>query len=267
MRRWRRVGKAKRAHAVELRERSGWARREKRAFAHPTIFVLALFSTSAASAQQPLPRIWDLQLPTPVGALPREEFVDPACGTNGGPPGLPIGAFERFERCRAEASGLREIWFRYDDEWEFIARAARDPDAVARNNAMVVLGQPVMLSLLIDRAGLVQGYRIFTDPRAEEELRTGAYGVAIAFKARFGTDGWACADLLPAQGETAIDGSFVKERCEKVSDGQEITVESRHYYKPGQALLDPNTGLPTVNQFESSARLQVVRTDALRRAP
>jgi len=30
-------------------------------------------------------------------------------------------------------------------------------------------------------------------------------------------------------------------------------------------MLDPNTGLPTVNQFESSARLQVVRTDALRK--
>jgi hypothetical protein len=237
--------------------------------AHPTAGAVAtvLIVATAAWAQQPLPRIWDLQLPTPVGDLPEEEFVDPACGTNGGPPGLPIGAFERFERCRAEASGLREIWFRYDDEWEFIARAARDPDAIASSNAMVVLGQPVTLSLLIDRTGLVQGYRIFTDPRAEGELRTGAYGVAIAFKARFGPDGWTCTDLAPAEGETAIDGSFVKEWCEKVSDGQAVMVESRHYYKPGQALLDPNTGLPTVNQFESSARLQVVRAEALGRTP
>jgi len=28
-------------------------------------------------------------------------------------------------------------------------------------------------------------------------------------------------------------------------------------------MLDPNTGLPTVNQFESSARLQVIRAEAL----
>jgi len=233
--------------------------------------MLALTLAGAASAQQSLPRgrpaIWDVRLGSPVGELPDEEFVDPACGTNGGPPGLPIGTFERFERCRPEASGLREVWFRYDDEWEFMARAARDPDAVARNNAMVVLGQPVMLSLLIDRAGLVQGYRIFTDPRAEEEVRTGAYGVAIAFKARFGADGWTCGDLPRAEGETPIVGIFVKERCEKTSDGVAVTVESRHYYKPGQALLDPNTGLPTVNQFESSARLQAVRADALRRLP
>jgi hypothetical protein len=231
-------------------------------FAHLTVFALTLFSAATAWAQQPLPRIWDVQLPSPVSDLPDEEFVDPACGTNGGPPGLAIGSFERFERCRPEASGLREIWFRYDDEWEFIARAARDPDAIARNNAMLVLGQPVTLSLFVDHTGLVQGYRIFTDPRAEEEVRSGAYGAAIAFKARFGTEGWTCNDLPPAEGETPIRGIFVKERCGKLADGRAITVESRHYYKRGQAMLDPNTGLPTVNQFESSARLQVVRVDA-----
>jgi hypothetical protein len=248
------VGKAKRAHDRSV---VGTLR-----FAHPTIAALAFaLAGTPAHAQQPLPRIWDLQLPTAVAGLPDDEFVDPACGTNGGPPGLPIGTFERFERCRPEPSGLREVWFRYDDEWEFVARAARDPDAIARNNAMVVLGQPVMLSLLIDRAGLVQGYRVFTDPRAEEEVRTNAYGVAIAFKARFGTDGWTCIDAPPAEGESAIDGTFVKEHCEKTADGQGITVESRHYHKPGQALVDPNTGLATVNLFESSARLQVVRTD------
>ena len=84
---------------------------------------------------------------------------------------------------------------------------------------------------------------------ANEELRAQAYGVAIAFKARFGTDGWICHDTPAAGGETPILGIFVKERCEKVADGLAITVESRHYYKPGQAMLDPNTGLPTVNQF------------------
>jgi hypothetical protein len=235
----------------------------RRAFVFATSAFALVLAGSVSAQQTPLPRIWDVRLPSPVGDLPEDEWVDPACGTNGGPPGLPIATFERFERCRAEPSGLREIWFRYDDEWEFVARAARDPDAVARNNAMVVLGQPVTLSLLVDRAGLVQGYRIFTDPRAEEEVRTHAYGIAIAFKARFGTEGWTCADLPPADGETPIFDTFVKQHCEKRADGQAITVESRYYRKPGQALLDPNTGLPTVNQFESSARLQVVRTDAL----
>ncbi len=239
-------------------------------FARPAVVAtLALILAGAASGQQRSPKarptIWDVQLGTPVDELPEEEFVDPACGTNGGPPGLRLDSFEQFERCRAEASGLREIWFRYDDELEYIARAARDPDAVARNNAMVVLGQPVILSLLVDRSGLVEGFRLFTDPHADEDLRANAYTVAFAFKARFGADGWDCNDLPPAAGETPIAGAFVKQVCRKVSDGQQIVVETRHYYKSGQALVDPNTGLATVNQFESSARLELVGVAALRR--
>jgi hypothetical protein len=235
-----------------------------RAFAHPTVAALAVIVTSAASSQT-RPTIWDLPLGTSVSELPDEEFVDPACGTNGGPPGLRLDGFEAFARCRPEASGLREIWFRYDDELEYIARAARDLDAVEHNNAMLMLGQPVILSLLVDPAGLMQGFRIFTDPHAEQDVRADAYTLAAAFKAPFGPDGWDCSDLLPAAGETPIAGTFVKQLCRKVADGQQITVESRHYYKSGQSFLDPNSGLATVNQFESAARMELVRTEALRK--
>jgi len=76
-------------------------------------------------------------LGTPVGNLPEQEFVDP----NGGSPGMRIDTFEQFERCRPEVSGLREIWFRYDDEMEYIARAARDPDALVRRNNGNVAGR------------------------------------------------------------------------------------------------------------------------------
>jgi hypothetical protein len=268
----RRVGKGveRRAHHRPIRVGTAL-----RAFAHPTAvaitlaLILAGSLAGAASAQQSSPRIrstiWDVQLGAPASELPEEEFVDPACGTNGGPPGLRLDGFEQFARCRADASGLREIWFRYDDELEYVARAARDPDAVARSNAMLLLGQPVILSLLVDRAGLVQGFRIFTDPHAEQDLRADAFRLAIAFKARFGADGWECNDLPPSAGETPFAGTFVKQLCRKVSDGQQITVESRHYYKSGQALSDPNTGLTMVNQFESAARIEVVRTEALRK--
>ena len=216
-----------------------------------------------AVAQQTPPRIWDIPLGTALGDLPDEEFVDPACGTNGGPPGLRLGSFEEFAKCRPESSGLREIWFRYDDETEYVSRAARDPDAVARSNAMLLIGQPVTLSLLADSNGRVQGYRIFTDPRAEPELRKEAYSIGVALKARFGLAGWECEALPRAEGETPIDGVFVKERCRKTADLQRLMLESRHYYKPGQSVSDPNTGLATVNQFESSARLEVVAIGAL----
>jgi len=237
-------------------------RRASMATAGLALFLTGLCLTDVR-AQQPLPRIWDMQLPIPSGDLPDEEFVDPACGSNGGPPGLRLAGFEDFAKCRAESSGLREVWFRYDDELEYIARAARDADAAARNNAMIVLGQPVILSLLIDAGGLVQGYRIITDPHADPETRVNAYTVGIAFKARFGADGWDCNDAPPSDGETPVLGTFVKQRCRKVADGAQVTVESHHYHKPGQALVDPNTGLPTVNQFESSARIEVVRAVAV----
>ena len=285
-----------------------------RATSFAVVLAVILFEAgfSVAFAQQSPPKIWDVQVGTSLSDLPDEEFVDPACGTNGGPPGLRLGGFEEFAKCRPESSGLREIWFRYDDEAEYVARAARDPDAVARSNAMLLIGQPVTLSLLADSTGRVQGYRIFTDPRADPEVRKEAYSIAVArsnamlligqpvtlslladstgrvqgyriftdpradpelrkeaysigvaLKARFGLTGWECEALPRAEGETPIDGVFVKERCRKTADLQKVTLESRHYYKPGQSVSDPNTGLATVNQFESSARLEVVAVGAL----
>jgi hypothetical protein len=232
---------------------------------HLVATALALALLSDLAWAQSRPKIWDMKFGTPVGELPDEEFVDPACGTNGGPPGLRIASFEEFEKCRAETSGLREIWFRYDDEEEYVARAARNPDAVARANTMVMLGQPITLSMLVDRAGRLQGYRIFTDLRADADLRKDAYLIGTAFKVRYGGDGWDCKDEPPAAGETPLEGIFIKQRCQKRAEGHQVTVESRHYYKAGQALVDPNSGVSTVNQFESSARIEVVQLEALQR--
>ena len=41
--------------------------------------------------------------------------------------------------------------------------------------------------------------------------------ILAKFKARFGTDGWECEDIPPAEGETPILGIFVKQRCRKNS--------------------------------------------------
>src|SRR5262249_7212405 len=204
--------------------------------------TLTLLLIGPGALAQSRPKIWDMAFGTPVADLPDEEFVDPACGTNGGPPGLRLAGFWEFEKCRAEAAGLREIWFRYDDEEEYIARAVRNPDAVARANTMVMLGQPIMLSLLADRVGRLQGYRIFTDPRAEPDLRKDAYLIGNPSKARNGTDSWDPQGGRPAAGKTPLEGIFIKQHCRRLADGHKLTIESRHYYKPGQALVDPNSG-------------------------
>ena len=71
--------------------------------------TLALVLIGSGALAQSRPKIWDMTFGTPIANLPDEEFVDPACGTNGGPPGLRLASLEEFEKCRAEATGLREI--------------------------------------------------------------------------------------------------------------------------------------------------------------
>src|SRR5579872_334930 len=119
--------------------------------------VLALcLSQAAAWAQEPATKIWDIKLGTPIAELPLDQFVDPACGTNGGPPSRVLAGFRDFALCPLDKStGLHEVWFRYDDELEYIARARRSEIMIHLYQANVLGGQPIITSLLIDDAGLV----------------------------------------------------------------------------------------------------------------
>jgi hypothetical protein len=212
-----------------------------------------------ARAQQPSPKVWDIQLGTPVAALPLDDFVDPACGTNGGPPSRVLKSFADFALCPLDkASALHEVWFRYDDEMEYIARARRSEIMIRQYEANALAGQPIITSLLIDDAGLVQGYRIVNDPRASGSTRIDAYGLADLFKG-MAPGGLMCTDLPAAEGERPIEDWFVKQNCEAKANGVVTRIESRYYYKPGQYAVDPNDSRLTENQFESSARLEVYR--------
>ena len=215
------------------------------------------FAVGMARAQDLPPKIWDIKLGIAIGALPLKDFVDPACGTNGGPPARVLKGFEEFAACPVEQStGLREVWFRYDDEMEYVARARRSGVLIRQYQANALAGQPIITSLLIDNAGLVQGYRIVNDPRVESSIRIAAFDIANLFKGMAGM-GLPCTDLPPAAGERPIDDIFIKQICELKTDEKVTRVESRRYYKPGQFAVDPNENRLTENQFESSARIEV----------
>jgi hypothetical protein len=217
------------------------------------------FAGGASRAQDLPPKIWDIKLGIPISALPLKDFVDPACGTNGGPPARVLKGFEEFAVCPVEATtGLREVWFRYDDEMEYVARARRSGVLIRQYQANSLAGQPIITSLLIDNAGLVQGYRIVNDPRADSNTRIAAFDIANLFKGMAGM-GMPCTDLPPAEGERPIDDIFIKEVCELKTDEKVVRVESRRYYKPGQFAVDPNENRLTENQFESSARIELYR--------
>ena len=213
----------------------------------------------ASRAQQSPARIWDIPFGTHVSELPVRDFVDPACGTNGGPPSVVLDGFEDFARCAADAdTGLHEIWFIYDDTLEYVGLARREP---AIFKATAVLGQPVILSLLIDGDGRVAGYRIFTDSRADPVVREEAHALSMPLRARAGPSGWQCVNLPRAEGENEYLGSYVKERCEKDFDGKHAVAEARLYLKDGQSRINPFNNRPAINEFESWARVEVVQVE------
>jgi len=220
--------------------------------------VLMIITTASAQA----PKIWDVAFGTPVAALPLDQFVDTACGTNGGPPSRVLKSFAEFAQCtRERTTGLHEVWFRYDDEMEYVARARRSDIMIRQYQANSIAGQPIITSLLIDDAGLVQGYRIVNDPRVEANTRLTAFGLSDLFKGIAGL-GLNCTNLPLAEGERPIDDWYAKEVCEKNADGRTYRVESRRYYKAGQYAVDPNENRPTENLFESSARIEVYKSPA-----
>ena len=217
------------------------------------------FMIAAATAQSPAPKIWDIKLGTPISALPLDQFVDPACGTNGGPPARVLASFADFSQCAVERStGLREVWFRYDDEMEYVARARRSDVMIKQYRANSLAGQPIVTSFLFDAEGRVQGYRIVNDPRVDSQTRIAAFGIADVLKGVAGL-GLNCTDLPLAEGERPIEDWFIKQMCEKAADGLVTKVEARRYFKPGQFAVDPNDNRLTDNLFESSARLEVYR--------
>src|SRR5438045_5517202 len=134
-----------------------------------TTFLLGLICCTAAAAQE-LRRatVWDLKLGRPLGAQPpSDQFRGFACGANGGPPRQPLSGWDDFMRCPVEPNGLREVYFEYDDEYEYIARARDLPREIARWAGTTEAGFPVIVSALIDDQATVQGIRIVTDPRPD----------------------------------------------------------------------------------------------------
>jgi hypothetical protein len=226
-----------------------------------TVLSLLLAAGASAGAQERAPRleVWDLRLGSRADQLP-DEFVDLACGNNGGPPSVPLGGWNDFRRCRPEPSGLREVYFRYDDELEYWAKANNLADQMEQYSGTKTYGFPVVVSALIDAQGLLGGIRIVSDPRDPSQNRDEAYLLRNFLTARFGRDNWQCQDLALEDGETPVDGVFVKQRCSKqIDDNTTATLATRYLRKPGQSRMDPHTGRETAGQFESTARFELIR--------
>jgi hypothetical protein len=116
------------------------------------------------------------------------------------------------------------------------------------------------VSGLIDAEGVLRGIRIVSDPRDPSQNRDEAYLLRNFLTARLGRDNWQCQDLQLAEGETPVDGVFVKQNCRKqVDDKTSATLGTRYLRKPGQSRFDPQSGRQTTGQFESTASFELLQ--------
>jgi hypothetical protein len=205
--------------------------------------------------------IWSLKLGTPAAALPHDAFDDYACGSNGGPPQQPLGGWSDYDKCQPEPNGLHEVYFRYDDELEYRAKAHRAQTPIAQYAGTKVFDFPVIVSALFDSDGVLAGLRIVSDPRVSPQERKQAYTLSNFLKARYGSDGWHCSDTLPGPGETPVGTVYVNRRCTKLAKGDvRALLETRFLRKAGQAEFS-GAGKLTIGQFESKTRLELLRSD------
>jgi hypothetical protein len=230
----------------------------------PALALLCLMLGAGLARGEDQPRradIWSLKLGTPAPALPRDAFIDYACGSNGGPPQQSLAGWADYDKCRGESNGLREVYFRYDDELEYWAKAHRARTLIAQYSGTKVLDFPVIVSALFDAAGTLAGLRIVTDPQADPQERKQAYTLNNFFKARYGSDSWDCRETPPAPGETPVGALYINQRCTtRTKDNMRAFLQTRFLRKPGQAEFS-GSGKLTVGQFESSTRLELLRPE------
>jgi hypothetical protein len=219
-------------------------------------------SVGAAVGQdhvEPVFSIWDVTLGEPVSQVPETEVAEVACGTGGGPPGLSLASFEDFLSCTPEPSGLYEVGFIYDDEQDYIARALEVEYQFLRGGTSVY-AHPVIVSILVDADGIVQGRRIVTDDRAADLTRRTAYTLIRNFKAQY--SGWSldCAEIPMRDGEMPVGDAFVHELCtgQSPDGGTSIAIEASYLRKRGQAAINQETQSVNVGYFESRTSYEEV---------
>jgi hypothetical protein len=229
----------------------------RRAACFATLVLVAAIGASAAQTRKDPGEIHGLKLGLDARQMSTDGFGEFACGSNGGPPRSALGGFGDFAKCRPEASGLREVYLRFDDEEEYVGKAI-DDDQYTHKVGTRVAGHPVILSALFDASGILRGIRFVTDPRAAPNERRMAHLLRMAAINRYGAQGWACVDQPAAEGETPVGGIFIKQHCRKTTAERDLAVAAHFLRKPGQSETDPATGEYRAGQYESWTRVEII---------
>ena len=203
--------------------------------------------------------VYDVPLGTPLTQLSPSDYTLASCGSNGGPPGARLTSFSDFKKCAVEKdTGLREVWFMFDDEVSYTYRAIRDKARALVYDQNTLYDHPILSSFLVDSNGDIRGYRVVTDPREDNASRASAFLTSEQMKAIAGhAETTTCVSIPMATGQDMVDGDFVNQECREKSPTRVVTIITHLFRKPGQLAVDPVTGLRTTDAFESSARLEL----------
>jgi hypothetical protein len=159
----------------------------------------------------------DIRIGKPVAELPSEGYVDFACTADAA---QKLSGWSDWRNCPAGADHMRALRFGFDP-------------ATSRDGT-VVAGHPAVLTVLVDDSGTVAGLKIDTDPKARLYLRKKAFLFGPQVKARYGTDGWSCAQAQPKAGEEPVGGVYLNEKCTKTIDGRAVAIERSLFRQAGQ---------------------------------
>jgi hypothetical protein len=222
-----------------------------------TMLVAAAGGAGAQNKYDP-GEIHGLKLGLKAAAMTLNDWGELTCASGGEKPQQALEAWSDFKKCPPQASGLREVAARFDDEDEYIGRAIDNPLYAGQHTGTRVAGHPVILSVLFDDTGILRGIRFVTDPHGTPLERRMAHLLGLVVINHYGPDGWTCTDLPAAAGETPVGGVFIKQRCVKATPERAMTLEVHFLRGPGEHAIDPDTHDYRPGQFESWTRFELL---------
>ncbi len=177
-----------------------------------------------------------------VGELPRSGYLGFACADN---PEHKLSSWQEYRQCSPQASGLRAVRFRYDENANPLAKVNDTYEGTK------VGGHPVLLTLLLGDTDRVRGLVIETDPTARLFMHKKAFLFGEQVKARYGEEGWVCVNQDLTPNEQPIGDVAIKEHCEKNTATRHFVLDRALFRRSGQELKD----------FVSRSRLEIRDTE------
>jgi hypothetical protein len=233
-----------------------------RAAGKAAILAGFLFADPTGLAAQLVDRpvVWDLRIGASASDQP-EDFAEFACGTEAGPPARPLQGFTGYAECRPDARGLHAVYFRYDDEQEYVARAYEQVRLIDALAGTRVFGIDVVLNALFDADGVLRGLRIVSDPRGVDAAdRNDHWALGGMLMNRFGADGWECESLPLGEGESPVTSFYIKDHCRKETAEYQFDVRREYLHRRGQYFTDEfGKAFPTY--FVSSTAFEMLAVE------